>query len=210
MHSSRPSRPSRPSRFSRLSRLTLAILGLVALCPSAAWAHEFPGAGDFYGGMLHALTSLDMLLAMVALGILAGQQGREQALGALGAFPVAVLIGAAVGAAGLGPRDVTFPLVIAMVATGLLVAAGRALPSGLVPLLAVALGLMVGAGNAAEMTADTVALRFVPGVALAGLLVVAWLVGFVRWLSAPWTRIAVRVGGSWIAATGIMVLALKR
>jgi urease accessory protein len=159
----------------RLSGFLLAGLALVALSPAAAYAHEFPGAGDFYGGMLHAITSLDMLLAMVALGLLAGQQGREAALGALGVFPLALLLGATVGGLGTGPGDVTFPLVIAMVAIGL----------------------------------DTVAWRFVPGVAVAGLLLVAWLIGFVRWLSAPWTRMAVRVGGSWIAATGMMVLALK-
>lgn len=191
----------------RLASIAIAVL---ALTPGTAFAHEFPGAGDFYGGMLHAVTSLDMLLAMGVLGILAGQQGRDAALGALGTFPLAVLIGAGVGAAGLGPRDVTLPLVIAMVAIGLLVAAGRTLPSGTVLVLAIVLGLLVGAGNAAEMGPHTVALRFVPGVALAGLLLVAWLIGFVRWLSAPWTRIAVRVGGSWIAATGIMVLALRR
>ncbi len=195
----------RPSRLTRL--LAIAVL----LCaPSTAWAHEFPGAGDFYGGMLHAISSLDMLLAMVALGMLAGQQGREAAIGALAAFPLAVCVGAGVGLAGMGPSEVTFPLVVAMVGIGLVVAAGHQLPRGTVLLLAVVLGLLVGSGNAAEMGPDTVAWRFVPGVALAGLLVVAWMVGFVRWLSAPWTRIAVRVGGSWIAATGMMVLALKR
>ena len=193
----------------RLSGFLLAGLALVALSPAAAYAHEFPGAGDFYGGMLHAITSLDMLLAMMALGLLAGQQGREAALGALGVFPLALLLGATVGALGLGPDDVTFPLVIAMVAIGLLVAAGRALPAGTVIVLSIVLGLLVGIGNAMEMGPDTVAWRFVPGVAVAGLLLVAWLIGFVRWLSAPWTRMAVRVGGSWIAATGMMVLALK-
>ena len=158
--------------------------------------------------MLHTITSLDMLLPMVALGLLAGQQGREAALGALGVFPLALLLGA-LGGLGSGPDDVTFPLVIAMVAIGLLVAAGRILPAGAVIVLSIVLGLLVGVGNAMEMGPDTVAWRFVPGVVVAGLLLVAWPVGFVRWLSTPWTRTAVRVGGSWIAATGMMVLALK-
>lgn len=194
----------------RLARLAVAAITLLALTPRAAFAHDFPGAGDFYGGMLHAVTSLDMLLATVALGMLAGQQGRDAALGTLGSFPLAVLVGATLHVLGLGPRDVTVALVMAMVAIGLLVAAGRILPRGAVLVVAIVLGLLVGSGNAAEMGTTTVAWRFVPGVALSGLLVVAWLVGFVRWLSAPWTRVAVRVGGSWIAATGMMVLALKR
>jgi urease accessory protein len=187
-----------------------AALALVALSPTPAFAHEFPGAGDFYGGMLHAITSLDMLLAMVALGILAGQQGRRAALGVLGAFPLAVVLGAVVGVSGSVPSDMTPALVAAMVVLGLLVAAARPLPSGAVVVLAMVLGFLVGAGNAAEMGAGTVAWRFVPGVALAGLLLVAWIIGLVRWLRAPWTGIAVRVGGSWIAATGMMVLALRR
>lgn len=197
-------------RWPGIPSLLLLGIALVALSPTPAFAHEFPGAGDFYGGMLHAITSLDMLLAMMALGILAGQQGRSAALGVLGAFPVAIVLGAVIGATGRGPSDVTSALVVAMVALGLLVAAARPLPSGAVFILAVVLGLVIGAGNAAEMSATTVAWRFVPGVALAGLLVVSWLIGFVRWLRAPWTGIALRVGGSWIAATGIMVLALKR
>lgn len=193
----------------RPSRLLLP-LALLALAPTPAFAHEFPGAGDFYGGMLHAITSLDMLLAMVALGILGGQQGRGPALNVLAAFPLAILAGGVLGIVGAAPSDVTRALVVAMVLLGLLVAAARPLPSGMVLVLAVILGLLVGTGNAAEMGAGTIAWRFLPGVALAGLLVVSWLVGFVRWLSAPWTRIALRVGGSWIAATGIMVLALRR
>ncbi len=197
----------RPLRLVRLASVAIAVL---ALTPSLAFAHDFPGAGDFYGGMLHALTSLDMLLATVALGLLGGQQGRGPALSILGAFPLAVLVGAVIVALGLGPHDVTPALVTVMVLLGLLVAVAPALPAGAVLVLAVLLGLLVGAGNAAEMGPDTQAWRFVPGVALAAVLVVSYAIGFVRWLKAPWTRIAVRVGGSWIAATGIMVLALKR
>lgn len=200
-------RPTRPLRLVRLASIAIAVL---ALTPRAAFAHEFPGAGDFYGGMLHALTSLDMLLAMVALGLLGGQQGRAPALSVLAAFPLAVLVGAVVGAAGMGPSDVTPALIVVMVLLGLLVAVARTLPAGAVLVLAILLGLLVGAGNGAEMGPDTQAWRFVPGVTLAALLVVSYAIGFVRWLKAPWTRIAVRVGGSWIAATGIMVLALKR
>lgn len=195
-------------RFPRPRRL-LASLAILALTPGTAWAHEFPGAGDFYGGMLHVVTSLEMLLAIVALGILAGQQGRSAALGALGAFPVATLAGGLIALSGRDLPGVTVPLLAAMVILGIMVAAARPLPRGAIIALAVVVGIAVGVGNGVEMGEGTVAWRFLPGVALAGTLVLAWLVGFVRWLRAPWTGIAVRVGGSWIAATGMMVLALR-
>jgi len=51
--------------------------------------------------------------------------------------------------------------------------------------------------------------KFIPGLALVGLMLVTYGVGLVRRLKLPWMLIGIRVVGSWIAAVGILVLGLK-
>ncbi len=181
---------------------------ILPLVPSVAHAHAFPGAGDFYGGMLHVVTSLDMLLALLALGILAGQQGRAAALAVLAALPLSALLGGVIGNVGGEVPGMQPFTVAAMVVLGGLVAAAWTLPRAVFSALAVLVGLAIGLANGADMGEGTSAWRFLPGVALSCLLVVSYALGFVRRLRAPWTHVAVRVSGSWIAAAGIMVLAL--
>jgi urease accessory protein len=183
-------------------------VAILMLWPATAEGHAFPGAGDFYGGMLHPLVSLETLLSTIALGILAGQQGRDAAVRVLAAFPLAVLVGAGVSAARAGGPDPTLVTVGAMVVLGVLAAAARTVPRGAMIALAAVLGCAIGLANGGEMGVGTVAWRFVPGVVLSGLLVISYTLGYVRWLSADWTRIAVRVAGSWIAAAGLMTMAL--
>ena len=50
--------------------------------------------GDFYGGVLHPLTALEHALPILALGLLAGQQGERAARWLVLVFPLALLIGA--------------------------------------------------------------------------------------------------------------------
>lgn len=188
----------------------IAGLLLIVAFPGRAEAHAFPNVGDFYAGMLHPITSLDALLPFLALGALAGQQGRDAALRTLAVLPLMLLAGTVIGAVILGPPDVGPALLASLVLLGVLVAGGWTLPATLVIALAALVGALVGMANGAELAVGESVWRFGPGVAVSGLLVVAYVVGGVRWLSAPWTRIAVRVAGSWLAATGIMVLALGR
>ena len=88
-----------------------------------------------------------------------------------------------------------------------------ALAASLPPVLAIAAAALpaaaIGWANAAELGGQVAAVRFVPGVALAGLLVVIYGAGCVRGLRAPWMRMAFRVLGSWIAALGVMTLGLR-
>jgi urease accessory protein len=182
---------------------------VIVFLSSAALAHPMKGVGDFYAGMLHPVTTLEAVLPLIALSLLAGQQARETAIQLLAAFPAVLVLGAAL----VLYRSVssylgTVELVITA-ALGLLVALGRRLPSWLPLGLGILLGLAVGWSNAAEITGDISALRFVAGLAVAGLLLVAYGIGLVRHLKWPWTQIAVRVVGSWIAAVGILVLGLR-
>ena len=88
-------------------------------------------------------------------------------------------------------------------------ALAASLPPAAVVVAAVLPAAAIGWANAAELGGQAAAVRFVPGVALAGLLVVIYGAGCVRGLRAAWMRMAFRVLGSWIAALGVMTLGLQ-
>jgi len=186
---------------------TAALLLLV--WPAAAFAHPMQGVGDFYAGMLHPLTTIEFLLPMIALSLLAGQQRRTSAIAMLVTFPVSLAIGTVAGM----PIHLT-PIagwidLWSMAALGLLVAAARPLPPGVAAALSMLLGLSIGLANGAELAGEVSPYLFVPGLALGGLMLVTYGIGCVRRLREPWMRIGFRVVGSWIAAIGILVLSLK-
>jgi urease accessory protein len=179
------------------------------LWPALAAAHPIQGVGDFYSGMLHPLLALEQIVPMIALSLLAGQQERRTAAGILWVFPAGLIAGACAALA-VKPLPL-FPLIntAAMVVLGLLVAISRPLPMTPLLALAAAAGVCEGLPVGAEITGDVAPWRFIPGAGLAALVVMAYGIGLVRRLKAPWAHVAVRVAGSWVAAIGIMVLGLR-
>ena len=71
-------------------------------------------------------------------------------------------------------------------------------------------GFILGSTQGLEISSTMSAPKFILGVGCTGLIVTTYGIGLVRRLQRPWTRIAVRVVGSWVAATGLMVMALGR
>jgi urease accessory protein len=190
-----------------VSAIVAALVFLV--CPAVASAHPMQGVGDFYAGMLHPVTTMEFLLPIIALSLLAGQQARTSAIAMLVTFPVSLAIGAVIA------NPIHLPPVVSSIdlgllaALGLLVAAAVPLPPAAAAALTTLLGLTIGLANGAELGSQVSPYRFVPGLALAGLMLVTYGIGCVRRLNAPWMRIGFRVVGSWIAAIGILVLSLK-
>lgn len=176
----------------------------------SAHAHSATqGAGDFYAGALHALTALEHALPFLALGILAGQQGRKSELVLL-VFCVALAAGATAALWAPALPYVGLLNILSAILFGGLVAAAWSLPMAFCYGIATVFGLTHGFANGAGMVEQTKPYLFVPGVALAGLAVTAYGLIFTNFLlrrKAHWTHIAVRVAGSWIAAIGILVLA---
>ena len=186
----------------------------VALClllaAGGAYAHSAaPGAGDFYAGALHALTALEHVLPFLALGILAGQQGRK-AEPVLLVFCVALAAGATVALWTPPLPYVGLLNIFSAILFGGLVAAAWSLPMAFCCSIATVFGLSHGFANGAGMIEQTKPYLYIPGVALAGLAVTAYgliVTDYLLRRKAGWIHIAVRVAGSWIAAIGILVLA---
>jgi hydrogenase/urease accessory protein HupE len=102
----------------------------------------------------------------------------------------------------------TLPITTAIVtiACGALVAAGRSLPFRLVVGCAVVLGLLHGSLNGSDLGRQQAFGLGIAGVAVALFAIVSLLAGQVASVRVAWGRIVVRVAGSWIAATGLLML----
>jgi urease accessory protein len=181
--------------------------GAALLAPSVAHAHLVTtGLGPFYDGVTHFLLTPEDLLPALALALLAGLRGAHAGRLALFALPGAWLVGGLLGLAfpiaGLPPALTT----VSFVALGGLVALDARLSPAGVAAIATAVGLMHGGYNGAAMAQANLGALGHVGIAATLFATVALAAALVVALRAPWTRIAVRVAGSWIAATGLLMV----
>jgi urease accessory protein len=168
------------------------------------------GLGPVYDGIGHFILSPDDLVPVIALALLAGLRGAEAGRRALFGLPVAWLLGglAAVLARGGTAWPQQWIAAFSFLSLGVLVAADLAMPPTFVLALAGVLGCVHGFGNGGAMRAagaSTGVLELI-GVAVTLFVIVALLAAFAVTLRRAWTRIAVRVAGSWIAAMGLLLL----
>ena len=197
------------SRKNRIRNSTgfLVALGMTLGPAATVHAHSLNKRfGDFYGGLLHPLTALEHLLPILALGLLAGQQGAKCARWVLLVFPAGLLGGVILGGHLEPNPTVEWINRLSLVALGGLVAAAVRLPLPVTVSLALLLGLTHGYENA-DVSAPVARHLFVPGVLVSGIAVVAVFAAIAASRETNWQQIAVRVVGSWIAAIGILVIA---
>jgi urease accessory protein len=189
-----------------------ALAALAAFAwPGPAWAHSLSARiGDFYGGLLHPATALEQALPLVALGLLAGQNGPRPARWLLLVVPVAFALGTSLGGVLPSPPYLWVINAGSFLLLGLLLAFDGALPLPLLIGLGAGLGLSHGLANGSGMAGGTDPWLFVLGSTLTALAAILLPSALVVSLEAAWQRIAVRIAGSWIAAVGAMILALPQ
>jgi len=179
------------------------------LVPGAVHAHLVDARfGDFYAGLIHPLTSLEHVFPIVAIGLLAGQQGARNARVVLGCCALGLLMGVVLGQQAAGSVWPAYVNAASFVVLGGLVALARRLPRWLLATAAVVFGLTHGYANGSAMRPEMLVVNFDIGVVCAGVAVVSLGAGIVLSLKRPWSKVAVRVLGSWIAAIGLMTMAL--
>lgn len=179
----------------------------VLLAPPAARAHLVStGIGPLYDGIAHLFVSFEDLLPVIAIALLAGLNGPQAGRRTLFALP---LVWWLAGVSGILVPTTPLPFgpaVLSLLVIGALTAADFRLAPAAVTALALALGLVHGWQNGVEMAAAGSAVTGLFGTAAAVFVVAALLAAFVVTLRRPWTRIAVRVVGSWIGAVGLLLL----
>lgn len=202
-----------PSRIvlGRCWRYTLPLSLLLLLSvPTPVFAHSASERfGDFYGGMLHPSTALEHLLPILALGLLAGQQDRKIARWMLLALPLGLIVGCLIAAWNPSFSNVTYFNRATFILVGLLVTCGWRIPMPLLIPIGLLCGISHGYENCLDLTSDTALHLFFPGVALAGLLLTAFVAAATISFREGWQRIAIRVAGSWITAIGLLVVGLE-
>jgi hydrogenase/urease accessory protein HupE len=164
------------------------------------------GMGPFYDGLMHFLMSPEDIIPVLALALLAGLRGAEFGRHTLFVLPSAWLLGSLFGLAAAAVKGNALVSAIWFLLLGGLLAANAKLSLRLTTALAALLGLYHGYLNGTGMGQSASAVVVLLGLVCAIFVLVALAAAFVVRLRAQWARIAVRVAGSWIAASGILML----
>ena len=163
------------------------------------------GLGPVYDGALHLLFSPEDLIPSLAIALLAGLRGARYGRVALVALPAAWLAGGLAGMAA-GPAVVNGASVASFLVVGLLVAMDARVSFGALAGLTILLGLVHGFVNGAGMDAPGSGVPALMGLSAVLFVLVGVVAAFVIQLRQSWSRVAVRVVGSWIAASGLLML----
>ncbi len=178
-----------------------------AMCPVPAHAHlNSTGMGPIYDGVMHLLTSPEDLVPVLALALFTGLRGAGHGRGALLVLPGAWLLGGLVGLTASAMKGGVVLSAIWFLLLGGLLGADANLSLRVTTVLAALAGLYHGYVNGSGMGHAGSAAVALLGLASAVFALVALAAAFVVRLRAGWARIAVRVAGSWIAASGLLLV----
>ena len=191
------------------TRLPLhAVAGLAVMaCPALAEAHlNTTGMGPIYDGVVHFLTSPEDVAPVLALALLAGLRGAEHGRWALFVLPATWLVGGFLGTTASATSGSPVSTAVAILLLGGLLAVDAKLSLGAIAGLAGLLGLWRGYLNGSGMGQLALAVPAFLGLASVVFVLIALAAAAAVPLRAQWARIAVRVAGSWIAASGLLLL----
>lgn len=180
--------------------------GGVTVNPIGIHAHLVTtGLGPLFDGAGHLVVTPEDLLPVTALALLAGLGGKSYGRKVLFVLPGAWLAGGLLGLA----LEWSAPLAataLSFLVLGGLVATDRPLSERVGVGLAVTLGVVHGQMNGVEMSVAGIGVVGLVGTVAALFVLVSLVTGLVVSLRPSWTRIAVRVAGSWIVAVGLLYL----
>ena len=197
---------SRPNSESRIP-IYAAVLFASAMLPLAAHAHlNSTGMGPIYDGLMHFLMSPEDLVPVLALALLSGLRGATYGRRTLFALPGAWLLGGLAGLAASATNGNAFVSAAWFLAMGGLLALDAKLSLRMTTALAAMLGLYHGYLNGAGLGLSLTSAAALIGLIFAVFVLIALSAAFVVQLQTTWARIAVRVAGSWIFASGLLLV----
>ena len=159
------------------------------------------------GGLLHPLAAPAHVLALLAIGLLIGQQ-RSRLL-PLAAFLIGLAAGLSALVFAVATTSAANVLLGAAALSGLLVVLARPLPAFVSAPLAAIVGIALGLDSPPAAISIAVAIAMLIGTGISASLAVAVVAVGTSYLARTWQQIGVRILGSWIAASAILVLALR-
>lgn len=190
-----------------MKRRVAATIGLIALAPGSAEAHIVQsGMGPVYDGVSHFGMSPVDFLPVVALAFLAGLRGPRHARVMLAAVSGAWLLAGAMALAGFALPAIAHAALTALVflAVGGLLAANADLPPSICAGVAACVGLVCGAGDTAGVAGSPDHALSLIGTTASVFVMFALAASVTLPLRRHWMIVAARVGGSWLAALGLL------
>ncbi|NMM44624.1 HupE/UreJ family protein [Rhodospirillaceae bacterium KN72] len=181
-----------------------APIAAILLAATPAFAHTgATGATGLGTGFGHPMGGADHLLAMIAVGILAAQQGGRALYLLPLAFVGMMIVGAAASIGGIPLPFVEVGIVGSVILLGFVIALGRHMPVAASALLVGALAVFHGHAHGTEMPLSVSGLEYGLGfVAATALLHVAGI-ALTRMVSVLGSETMLRFGGAGIATAGL-------
>ena len=179
------------------------------LIPELSFAHSsIEGIGSFYNGLLHPILVPAHLLLLVATGLFLGQQGPKEIQSAFAIFTVSNIAGLIAAWFSLAPEAEAVILALSTI-IGLLVAIAPKVGLIWCGMIAVLAGLHLGIDSAQETLTgkEKLVTLFGSGFTICVLTLYSMLLSDHFNKKKIW-KIGIRVIGSWIAASSLLVLAL--
>ncbi len=197
------------NRQEHTSRIPIyaAVLFACAMLPLTAHAHlNSTGMGPIYDGLTHFLMSPEDLVPVLALALFAGLRGATYGRRTLFVLPAAWLLGGFAGLAASASNGNAMVSAVWFLVMGGLLALDAKLSLRVTTVLAALLGLYHGYLNGAGLGLNFSSAAVLLGLIFAVFVLIALASAFVVQLHAAWARIAVRVAGSWIFASGLLLV----
>jgi urease accessory protein len=187
---------------------TAALTVFLTLAAGPALAHT--GVGPVSGmaaGFAHPIGGLDHVLAMVAVGILAAQQGGRALWLVPAAFGAMMMVGGALGVAGIALPYVELGIAGSVIVLGAVIAVGRRMPVALAMALAGAFAVFHGHAHGTEMPLNASGLAYGAGFVLATASLHVAGIGLGLGAAKRARSLALRFGGGAIALAGLALAA---
>jgi hydrogenase/urease accessory protein HupE len=181
----------------------IAAFGLLLWATPASAHLVTTGLGPVYDGIGHLVMTPEDLIPVLAIALFAGLRGKGAGRRALFVLPLAWFTGGLVGVFSTGLPQLPIPS-ISILMLGLLIAADIKLPDRVFAVIILVVGSVHGVLNGMALKDGGGVLGLV-GIMAALFVLVALFSALVVSLKQPWTRIAVRVAGSWVAAVGLLM-----
>ena len=186
-----------------LQKVLIAALGLL-FWPSCAAAHLVTtGLGPVYDGIGHLVMTPEDLISAMAIALFAGLRGAASGRRALFVLPLVWFVGGLLGVIIEGLPTLPVPA-ISFLILGVLVAADLNLSQKSFMVVVVGVGLVHGVLNGVALKEGPAILGLI-GIMATLFVIVALISALIVSLKKPWTRIVVRVAGSWVAAIGMLM-----
>lgn len=180
---------------------------LLCLMPAVAWAHvEGGGAGGFATGLLHPVSGLDHVLAMIAVGLWGAQLGMPAIWILPVAFPLVMAFGGFLGLVGIPLPGVEVGIAASAIVLGAMVLAAARPPLWVAFILVSFFALFHGHAHGTELPAGQSGLLYSVGFVIAtGLLHACGIaIGLVKhWQPGA---VVLRTLGAAVAAGGVWFL----